>query len=1287
MAAPNSSSSYKTNVGRSVTKKWREANQISYDGDDWGDDDEYEESIPVSAGSGSHQRWDPPPNVYSSNRSVTNPSPSRVGARASFDRGDDRRAFSSSAGFDSAYSISQRSPFPEPQHDFEPSSPNVRGTPPLHVNTHSQGSMPPGNFRPSSRGRQFPSYDPAFSPPGGFPQQRRSGSSSRPHPADIFQRHESPMRPDSRGSSASVRQFPLRKASLSRQIPPQLDFVQAGEAVAPAHFTDSNDNNEDKPVPVFVRPSDIYKRMAEESEKVRKSQESARPSMESISGRAREGSVGARSTSSDTKDINHAIPQPVDEPESTRRLKPTLDPVPERKSEYGFDNILKTSEATNPSVRTTADEGAASVSRHPTTASSVYTDRPDPVSAASANVSSETIPEVEVQQSSPVRPTFALPAIGRVSGFGMDFGVPPPGTETETHPSHARPGSHIGAESGPAGEETNIEPDSQGLQHQPSFGYRSIVQQAFDESQTQASMSPVSPPDTVGRSNSASTSDISPIITRRQEPSSTVSDFEPAYPSIPEEPLRSDSRPTSTSTLKPTDTPAVEDEDFPSSGPIRAGYRRDVTPPSRDNSPAKRPISRDAPADPRPQHGVAVFEQEEELVAETDAHGRLLEDKPLPAAPVIDFDDQTQSAGPGVSASESISSEVEQEWQAQREKFHSQTGSQDSSREPLDIPSPMKRSETPAKGTVRDLAGKLETLSGRSTPSNVQASSPPAEQGRPPPQSRLESFRPSIPGGWQSFSSATGPASPAPASTPLQHSTEPPLQPRPPFAPMHAESWESIPTAKAPQYHASEKDSITLRAFAAAASAGSALAESLTAPLTGQRSTVEDAQTSGEASDDSSENEWDASSTSSKQEADPAPLNSPPRQQRQEDELEDAAQHSVASTPAHQASGNHSSSESQSMTGSSAKQHEQDEGQTDDDSYFPAPLRTSRLSAPASRPPIPEVSVPEESLSNSDNDRLQLEIEKSLTPKSSRLDGSNEPQPVQTDQVEKTFTTGEASNFAEPDIDFQGIQSGNRPLTERGPANMPHKGTDLADTTHLPPQVDEQHPSMASRPFLQQRFSWETQTEQSPSISTPKQTSPPPTGSPGTIRTTSHLEPTPDDTHTADKVLRDGFEPDSSNQAQPPLPPQPSTLSNTDIPPIQTSRQSQPEPVSVRAIMGLDTPHERIRAYDESRRVLAIPDGHLQEWLLSLRTAEHSELFAMNGCISQDTADTTNSHKPSPRRIFTESTGARHMQEDGKKLMAAAGRFGGKAGVAAKGLFAKGKEKMRHASSGEKVVH
>ncbi|KAI9879827.1 MAG: hypothetical protein M1823_006795, partial [Watsoniomyces obsoletus] len=172
MAAPGGFS-YKPNVNRAVTKKWKDANPVSYDGEDYAEEDDYgyeEPPAPVSAGNARHPAWGAQAQIHPANRSVTNPSPPRAGGRPSFDRGDERRYFSGgSAGFDSAYPTTQRTPFPEPQHEFDQPQ-NFRPPPPLQVHTQGQGPYPP-SFRPSSRGQQYPSHPNApFSAPGGYPR-------------------------------------------------------------------------------------------------------------------------------------------------------------------------------------------------------------------------------------------------------------------------------------------------------------------------------------------------------------------------------------------------------------------------------------------------------------------------------------------------------------------------------------------------------------------------------------------------------------------------------------------------------------------------------------------------------------------------------------------------------------------------------------------------------------------------------------------------------------------------------------------------------------------------------------------------------------------------------------------------------------------------------------------------------------------------------------------------------------------------------------------------------------
>lgn len=133
-------------------------------------------------------------------------------------------------------------------------------------------------------------------------------------------------------------------------------------------------------------------------------------------------------------------------------------------------------------------------------------------------------------------PSVSLPELKRMSGFGSDFlsGTNQPSQERQP------------AENAAAGQE-------QGLHHNPSLGFRSVVNQAFDVPET-----PSTTADTVVRSNSDSTSVISPITSNRILGNEKT-------PTITEEPGET--------------APAA----------VQPGYRRDLTVPAPGNGPDKVP--------------------------------------------------------------------------------------------------------------------------------------------------------------------------------------------------------------------------------------------------------------------------------------------------------------------------------------------------------------------------------------------------------------------------------------------------------------------------------------------------------------------------------------------------------------------------------------------------------------------------------------------------------------------------------------------------------------------------
>ena len=1239
--------SYKPNVNRAVTKKWREASQANYGGDDWGDDDDddddygYNEApAPVSAGNARHPGWGGQGQIHPSNRSVTNPSPSRGPGRESFDRGDERRYFSSAGGgFESPYPTTQRAPFPEPRHDDYDQPQNFRPQPPPQIHTQGYGPPPPQSFRPSSRGQQYPSHPNApFSAPGGYPHQR-SDSGNRSNPGDMYQRRQSPVRPDSRASNNSARHFPPRKSSLSQAQPPP-DMPPPASDTAEPPQTETPPTGEAKALP-FIRPSDIYKRMEEEREKERRSQESSRPSLDLNTSRTRDSSTSARSAISESRDT---APATMEDTDSARRLKPTLDPVPERKSEYGFDNMLREADANYPPVQ----QQDGNVNRHPTNASSIYTDRPDPVSASTN--SRDNSPESMEANEEPYPASsyqYNLPTVGTVSSFDSDFGssLTPAATNNVNQPSHPPP--PVPDKDMTSRSASNNTAETENLAHKPSFGYRSVVEQAFDQSQSHHPLSPASTHETLPRSNSASTSDISPIISRHQEFQRGPSGPPVTEQPIPEEPTSGHSRVLSDSTIKPRDS---HDDDRPLPAPpvIQSGYRRDRTPPSRDNSPAKQPLSVQTAPQTRPGYGIlGSAENIHQQAKDEGARGRS-----GPSPPVT-------SSGPSVTgglmspeSQHSTTSDEYKDWQDQRKQFNARFGIQDSNPTTPGVPSPISRSESPTKGSVRDMAQKYETNSGRNTPTTGATSD--YMNARPAPQSRLESFRPQIPGGWQS---STGTPQ---LETPYQEPAKP-LHPPRLADQSRFESTESIPTARAPRNWQEDHQGTGRTAFAAAAAAGTALAGAFSGSAfsrqredSPQRSDGEDswersAASSIHAPDTSDTRDFGATDNAKDQEsAPPTQVSLPPTPVPKDTPVPTPPPTKAGpETLKHQSTGS------------------EDEPSTED--YFPAPLRTSKSTDANEimRPPIPTVHHADDSPVHRDNEQLQQDIVKSLTPKSSNFDSQEHQQ-----------TSAHADGY------------GNSQATDRGPP--------LSSSGPRSPQNSAAE-GAPRRPFLEQRFSWEMESERSPAGSMAKQAedrpapaTPPKVVSPAAAspatqrsieRTSETPAPGPQEISTSKSPSTTRPLSGGSEIIAPPT-----VLKDIGPSPSFTPGLSAHPELPFRKILAMDNQQQRIQAFNTSRESYAHSDGLLDQWILSMQTPDHADVFDSNGQVWRAAAGGQNAPRPSPSRPLPSISGTKFMQEDGKKLMDASKRFGGKAGVAAKGLFAKGKDKLRSVSASEKVA-
>jgi hypothetical protein len=1224
---------FNTNVNRAKTKRWVEAKSYAYDGDDWGDgdeyDDEYDEPTPPSA-SGQSQHAQPSvhlqnpngnPNqthsgprygdlhqrnlAQSAHRSVTNPAPMHNKGNLSFDQGDERRAFSTnSGGFDKPYAAAQHGPispvdqFPQGQiHDPRmgpqqgPSSPHGL----------QQGRRPSMDQEQSQRAPRVSNESPGPYP-GHMPQQgRRSQSGGRSSHGNIYAGRDTPNRaipsPLSAVSQSSpdrspAKSFPPRKSSLNQHArplefsQPQTSQEQHAESEQPLESP-----AEVKPLP-FIRPADIYRREAEKERERRASEESSRSS--------------------------------VDDPEPQKRLKPALDPVAERRSEYGIENMTKDAESVKKSLHSgdlaeTVNENAG---RDPLEVERISTHKP----------------------TQPVNPSSHSPETGGFHHYTTTRDGPNADTYRETEDLDKQSESAIA------------------LRHNPSAGFTSIVHQAFDESQTKVPPTPSSTSgNSIVRSNSASASDISPIIER------TSSD--------------SRGRPMSSSTITPTTSQILApQESDPLPPPIRPGFRRESRTPSSGNSPARRPVSIAASDTAREELGV------------------------------ISATTPTQS---------------------------NQTG---------DAQSPVPRAESPTKGTVRDLAGKLENRSSSSSPVRGTASG--VEAPRPSNQ-RLESFHPSLPGGWTSYTTSSGTASPARGSTPVE-STDNIL--RDSAAAVDPQK-EDMPMAGPPQPREEGYDT-SGKAFEALAAAGSA--------LSGAFGTV-----TGVHRDDSSENEISLEVST----REGTPVREQPGGLSPVQEALSVASSVPPTPPAKDAP------------------HERRDLQL---GYFPSPLRTSKSSetpTPMRPQMLPALST-DNSPQDTENDRLRKEIVRSLTPKSAKADpqprADDESTPLPTHTLPSSFTPPEraltkVNTFPSEDDSYRDEAAGREAANDDDGSKLAQTVNELSPSDQAEQAGDQSARSVvgpAGRPLLQRKFSWEASTENVGIITNPaeatatksSQSQASDTGeSPHTIRapiesvtpdaplppqySEDNIDQRPQDKPTviavaksnenlrkdpspvAKSVDRPRTSIDARSEPGPLTPNRPRPHHAAQSPksafPFEHSQGSPAQPslptmtdgdISFREILGMKTVQERIRAYNGASQLLAKQSSGLADWvqLTGWQHPEHHDLLTSNGrLLGQQANTTTHSHKTSasrskfPRVVASFGGGggggqqapadsndasrtslgsplggkmtSQQVQEEGKKLLHSAGKFGGKAGGAAKGLFAKGKNKFRTSSGGDKV--
>ena len=754
--------SFKTNVNRAKTKRWVEAKSYTYDGDDWGEMDEYgeyggyDEPPPPPRPTGLRQLgqsasreqqgvYQPGQSVYGNpegsqhgypglgrqghpqqaSRSVTNPpyQTPRMARPGSFDHGDERRAFSAAHPHQGV--PHQSGPYPPqnmPIHDYTPGQPMPQN--------HQAQAGPPGSlygyhseaadtYQHQDSSRQTPVGN--GGPPMVADQARQTSTGSRTqsmssntsatdfHSRRDFSPSAVPPPLSTRGSpSPHTRSDPQpgwrppRKSSLSQSNQSEQPYISQAPAAAGGSGPEEEGiqsreragSGTGKPLP-FVRPADIYKRMHEEKERERQSQDSSRPSMDAIMG---DGGTADQPGSETGKGPVHS--QAV---ENTRQSRSPLDPVAERKSEYGMTGFPEPEVTSRDAIEQQQTLGSGTTK-----------------SAEPSKVTQTLSPQ--------------LPDLARMSGFGELFG------NTSQRPDSQLPEA--------ASQTLERQPDT-ALQHQPSFGLRSVVHQAFDTTNDPMPETPASSTaeSSIGRSGSGGTSAVSPIISRG--PSSATTYAQPtaslARPNTPpnaDEEVGSKDRPASSGSLG---TPkAISRKLTPDSGNQRPGnfmpgHRRDLSTPSPDNSPARTPAVE--------AHKQLQQPQEAELAMTTPIETHF---------PQSNGPSESAAGGPPSHGRNFAAESTEISTPRASRSYFRHTDSTNSLNSlPGETP---KSPGDSSRSRVRNLAEKFET--GRSSPAGSERAPSPVktsfaqnqmhQQSRPLAGDRLESFRPKLPGGWES---------------------------------------------------------------------------------------------------------------------------------------------------------------------------------------------------------------------------------------------------------------------------------------------------------------------------------------------------------------------------------------------------------------------------------------------------------------------------------------------------------------------------------------------------------
>ncbi|KAH7057419.1 hypothetical protein B0J12DRAFT_654527 [Macrophomina phaseolina] len=991
--------SFKTNINRNKTKKWVTAKAVSYDGDDW---EGYDSGDEYGVAAHASQNPQAPTGLRQRGQSVD-----KTGATRSFTEPVQPPASGHARNPSFEYGEEKRA-F---SHSLNHAQTLPVQPPPIDTSvpgSNAAGKAPVRESTPAASSSPLPSSSSSAQPPAGSYQEPPSAQS----------RISTTSWAPSVVSDSSAYQDPQNRRDFSESaLPPPLQ-MRSSNTPTPSRFPPRKSS--------LSQPS---------------------PAEQSPSGDTAQSTPKAprqRAPSNPNKPLPFIRPADIYKRVEEERRKASMDS--ERPS---LDSVGRPSqdEVQSPGASQAGSSDDAGRVRSPnaerydggrgqtlapleTVAERKSEYMPD-FSLAEAESAAKASPATATLSKSEAPQISALPPVP-VSSFGADF------WDSAERPYQASSSAQDLAEANKVLPQPEAGPTEEpSLHHQPSHGFRTAVRNAFERvDDNSVPPTPVSKSNSlsaggsgVSRSNTDSTAGISPIMSHvpsGANPTSWKRDMENTTPAIAEEPSGA-SRPTSSGTLQQVQrkpSPSHSRDGSASSIP-RIGTptgRRPLGTPSPSHSPARSPF--------------------------------IESTKPLPLG------ESGELGGAQTSFLE-----------------HRRSSNIESSPERA---SPITRAESPTKGRVRDLAGKFNDIvdSRRNSTQSIssvksngsgnkrfsRSPSPTKESASERPQPEREvSFRPKLPGTWESYTT-TGQSSPDKEKqepimdTVREGETTPPTKNRDAL-----EETDITPTtAKRPVDHKDAVDPVH-DPMAALAAAGAAIGESIkSAVAPGQRSPAK-----------SEPESWEGS------------IASDDEQPKTEEEKKDRA---VGDVYLHPLQLDRTAPSIASSSEAPTPGVNEDERESYSPVKAPPPLRSSR--SPSAQPP--ELEIPDATKSASEEyspgpdtsdletDRLTADIMKRLSTPSlvgsvPEINRTLTPQPTAQD-TPKALQENRASSVVPSEYENYWAAGGE----EVTGADSDHAAAPLTvapETTIRAVKPEESDPpagdSSSRSGFLSHRFSWE----------------------------------------------------------------------------------------------------------------------------------------------------------------------------------------------------------------------